>query len=78
MVVGLCPVGSGADHEPAERLIVSGQSFEDQLTSLVEDTFLSNGFIVERFTRVPYMWEGDAQNAYYILYDAVFLLKTLS
>lgn len=33
------------------------------------------GFKVEAVTRLPYLCEGDMYNDYYVLDDAVFVLK---
>jgi len=67
----------GNNHEPNQRLMVSGTTFEEQVISLIRDTFTPAGFEVERFTRLPYLCEGDLEHSYYILYDAVFLLRPL-
>ena len=37
--------------------------------------FRKAGFVIEAFTRLPYLCEGDMYNDYYVLDDAVFVLK---
>lgn len=39
------------------------------------DVFQSLGFEVEAVTRLPYLCEGDMYKDYYVLNDAVFVLK---
>lgn len=41
------------------------------------DVFHQVGFQVEAVTRLPYLCEGDMYNDYYVLDDAVFVLKAL-
>jgi len=55
-------------------LDISGETFEEQVnsTSLVME---SAGFEVERWTRLPYLCEGDLGQSYYWLDDVVFVLK---
>jgi len=43
--------------------------------SLVQDVFEPAGFTMERFSRVPYLCEGDMECSFYELDDAVFVLK---
>ena len=60
---------------PSEIITVNGSSWEEQTASLVSDVFRPAGYEVERFTRLPYLCEGDIYEDYYILDDAVFVLK---
>jgi len=64
-----------SDHNPNQHLHVSGKTFEEQLSSLVRDVLVPVGFEVERFTKLPYLSEGDLSHSYYVLYDAVFVLR---
>ena len=71
-----CVVRSGsANHSPLEKLNITGSTFEDQVMYLVEAVFRPAGFVVEAFTRLPYLCEGDLWHSFYILTDAVFVLK---
>jgi len=69
---------TASDHRPKQHLHVSGETFEEQLTSLVRDVLVPVGFEVERFTKLPYLSEGDIYHSYYVLYDAVFVLRSVS
>jgi len=54
---------------------VDGVSFEEQVNSLVKNIFRPNGLEVERWTKLPYLCEGDLELSFYWLFDAVFVLK---
>lgn len=45
------------------------------MTGLSTEVFQKVGFEVETVTRLPYLCEGDMYNDYYVLDDAVFVLK---
>ncbi|XP_024600028.1 methyltransferase-like protein 9 isoform X1 [Neophocaena asiaeorientalis asiaeorientalis] len=60
--------------KPSEILEIKGQNWEEQVNSLPE-VFRKAGFVIEAFTRLPYLCEGDMYNDYYVLDDAVFVLK---
>ena len=66
---------TASDHHPKQHLQVSGNTFEQQLASLIWDVLQPVGFEVERFTKLPYLSEGDMYHSYYVLYDAVFVLR---
>lgn len=61
--------------KPSEIITVNGSTWEEQVNSLVKDVFEPCGFTVEHFTRVPYLCEGDLYQDYYMLDDALFVLK---
>lgn len=61
--------------KPSEIITVNGSTWEEQVNSLVKDLFEPCGFTVEQFTRVPYLCEGDLYQDYYMLDDALFVLK---
>lgn len=61
---------------PREFISLSGSSWEEQVHSLVKDVFEPSGFTVELFTRVPYLCEGDLFRDFYVLDDALFVLKS--
>ncbi|XP_045462364.1 protein-L-histidine N-pros-methyltransferase [Harmonia axyridis] len=63
------------NHKPKELLPIIGASFEEQVTSVIEDVFHPSGFKVESWSRVPYLCEGDLRQSYYWLDDALFVLK---
>lgn len=60
---------------PKEHIRVEGKSWEDQVTQLNSDVFLKMGFELEAVTCLPYLCEGDMYRDYYMLDDAVFVLK---
>lgn len=64
----------GKWEKPAEIMQVNGTMWEEQVNSLA-DVFEEAGFAVETFTRLPYLCEGDMYNDYYVLDDAVFVLR---
>lgn len=64
--------------DPKERLIIKGKSIEEQIVSLHDDVFIPNGFEVVKFTRLPYLCEGDLHNDFFLLTDILFLLKTVN
>ncbi|XP_071824719.1 protein-L-histidine N-pros-methyltransferase-like [Apostichopus japonicus] len=69
-------VESGAAKiHPKERLSISGRTWENQVTSFIQVVAPENGFEVVRFTRLPYLCEGDLSVPFYHLIDAVFVLK---
>lgn len=65
----------GSWHRPKQHLKVKGKTWEEQVTELSNEVFRRMGFEVETVTRLPYLCEGDMYNDYYVLDDAVFVLK---
>lgn len=65
----------GRWQRPKEYLRVKGKTWEEQVTELSNEVFRKAGFEVEAVTRLPYLCEGDMYNDYYVLDDAVFVLK---
>ncbi|XP_066289434.1 protein-L-histidine N-pros-methyltransferase-like isoform X4 [Branchiostoma lanceolatum] len=61
--------------DPSEILPVEGKGWERQANSFVEQVLTPSGFEVETFSRLPYLCEGDLYHPYYILHDAVFVLR---
>lgn len=68
----------GRWQRPQERLRVKGKTWEEQVTSMTNDVFHEAGLEVEAVTRLPYLCEGDMYKDYYVLDDAVFVLKALA
>ncbi|XP_059834960.1 methyltransferase-like protein 9 [Hypanus sabinus] len=64
----------GKWERPSERLEVSGDTWEEQVSSFSRDVLDQAGFAIETFTRLPYLCEGDLYNEHYVLDDAVFVL----
>ncbi|XP_014668697.1 PREDICTED: methyltransferase-like protein 9 [Priapulus caudatus] len=64
------------DHTPSEFFHIEGRTFEEQVNSMVRNVFEPAGFVLERFTRVPYLCEGDLHQSIFWLDDALFLLRS--
>jgi len=64
-------------HRPKENLILSKTScsWEEQVSELAEVLFEENGFDVEGISRAPYFCDGDMVKPWYVLDDAIFVLK---
>lgn len=67
--------GGLPENRPEQRMPIQGTSFDEQVESFVSHVLNPSGFEVERWTRLPYLCEGDLRQAYYWLSDAVFVLK---
>lgn len=65
----------GKWQRPKEHVRLKGKTWEEQVTDLSMEVFQKVGFKVETVTRLPYLCEGDMYNDYYVLDDAVFVLK---
>lgn len=65
----------GRWQRPKEHLKMKGETWEEQVTELTNEVFRRAGFEVDAVTRLPYLCEGDMYNDYYVLDDAVFVLK---
>ncbi|XP_018007769.1 protein-L-histidine N-pros-methyltransferase [Hyalella azteca] len=66
-----------SDHLPKESLNISGASFEEQATSIITEVLPSLDYKVERWTKLPYMCEGDSTQSIYWLNDALFVARKL-
>jgi len=64
-------------HRPEENLIFTKTkcSWEEHVSELAELLFEKNGFQVEAISRVPYFCDGDLVKPWYVLDDAIFVLK---
>ena len=65
------------DHRPTEVLPIEGQTFEQQLLSFKDNVLQPNGFEIIKWTKLPYLCEGDLDLTFYWLYDVVLLLKPI-
>lgn len=61
--------------KPLEVFRVRGSTLEQQVESLYKDVMVPAGFILESWTRLPYLCEGDLEQAYYWLDDVVMVLR---
>jgi hypothetical protein len=55
-----------------------GTTFESAVRTLDEKVLTPEGWEIERWTRVPYLSQGDANAPYYVLSDALLVLKRRS
>jgi len=62
------------NNEPSEYIHINGNNFEEQVEHFFR-IFHQAGFEVEQFTRLPYLCEGDLKHSFYVLTDALFVLK---
>lgn len=60
---------------PEQRLPITGETFEEQVCSVIHNVFKPSGFNVLCWTKLPYLCEGDLSQDYYWLHDAVFILS---
>ena len=64
-----------SNNKPSQNIILNGYTFEEQVASFTKDVFEPAGFTVVKFTRLPYLCEGDMESSFYVLDDAVFVLR---
>ena len=60
---------------PSQALPICGKTIEAQIESLHDNIFKEAGLEVVKFTRLPYICEGDLHNDFFALNDIVFVLK---
>ncbi|KAL5466722.1 hypothetical protein EMCRGX_G030870 [Ephydatia muelleri] len=63
--------------KPSERLEISSGSWEEGVTALWKNVVAPLGFQPVALTRLPYLSEGDLTKEYYMLDNAVLILKKL-
>jgi len=62
-------------HAPSERLPINGPNFEAEIVNFVTKVLEPNGWELVKWTRLPYLCQGDIHQAYYWLDDAVFVIR---
>jgi hypothetical protein len=62
-------------HHPNESLEIEGDLPEEQINSLLLKIFQPMGFQLKKFTRLPYLCEGDIERSYYFLFDYLFVFE---
>ena len=60
---------------PQEYLSVQGCTPEEQINRLIKNLFEPLGFHVTKFSRLPYISEGDIERSYYFLFTYIFVLE---
>jgi SAM-dependent methyltransferase len=86
VVMPWCPfVERGTKKIPPRELLpmqggecCKGATFEASTQRLVENVLTPLGFTLERWTKLPYLSQGSVDSEYYVLHDAVFLLRKTS
>lgn len=68
---------NGKSTRPDNYLNVQGRTYADHVHHMIVNVFKPANFEVVRWTRLPYLCEGDMNNSAYYLPDAVFLLKPI-
>ncbi|CAL2050181.1 unnamed protein product [Caenorhabditis brenneri] len=68
---------SGKSTDPDKLMQIYGQTYSEQAHSMIVNVFQPAGFEVVRWTRLPYLCEGETHYPVYYLPDAVFLLKPI-
>jgi SAM-dependent methyltransferase len=53
------------------------QQVNNQIQDLIDLVFKPIGFLLVKWTRLPYLCEGNAYQSFYYLYDYVFILKNI-
>ncbi|XP_028392518.1 methyltransferase-like protein 9 [Dendronephthya gigantea] len=61
--------------KPTEKIPLRGKHWEEQAESFIKDVFIPAGFLVESFSKLPYLCEGDMYRDFYVLSDVVFVLR---
>lgn len=64
-------------HVPEDSIRLERGTFAQQVAEFADSVLAKAGLAVVRWTRLPYLCEGDAWRSYYLLYDAVFLLRPM-
>ncbi|XP_057291142.1 protein-L-histidine N-pros-methyltransferase-like [Hydractinia symbiolongicarpus] len=67
---------SGVTFGPSSEVLpICGKTIEEQVVSLHDEVFPQAGLEVVKFTRLPYLCEGDLHRDFFVLNDIVFVLK---
>lgn len=61
--------------KPTEFLAIHSKSTEDQINQMMSSVFTPSGFELVKFSRVPYLCEGDLTTSFYVLHDIIFVLR---
>ncbi|EEB12571.1 possible cgi-81 protein, putative [Pediculus humanus corporis] len=57
------------NHSPSQVLDVNGNTFEHQVCSMVKNVLEPVGYEIIKWTKLPYLCEGDLRQSYYWLDD---------
>lgn len=65
------------NHQPNESIRINGRQPEEQINELISTVFQPLGFHLRKFTRLPYLCEGDMEQSYYFLSDYIFIFDVI-
>lgn len=51
------------------------KGWENSVNAIYDELFQPLGFVVERIAKLPYLSEGNSRKSYYVLDDAIFVLR---
>lgn len=68
-------IGANKSHEPDEAIPIGDDSFEAEVTNFIDKVLVPQGWELIKWTRLPYLCEGDIQQAFYWLDDALFVIR---
>jgi len=68
-------VESVPDHKPSEKIVVGGDTFEEQVVSIIKKIEEFGNLDLVSWSRVPYLCEGDLSRPLYHLNNAIMLFK---
>jgi len=72
-----CYVENGRSYDKPEEKIDLGRhsTFEEYSNIFYNEVLSKCGYLIESYSKVPYLSEGDLDNDYYILPNAIFVLS---
>lgn len=68
----------GQQTKPFEPIELNGRTIEEQIGEFVETVLKPQKFRIIRWTRLPYLCQGDMHQSFYVLNDIVFLLEAIA
>jgi len=68
----------GQQTKPFEPIELNGLTVEEQIYEFAENVLKPQKFQIIRWTRLPYLCQGDMHQSFYVLNDIVFLLEAIA
>lgn len=65
------------DSETCEKITCPMSRIASQIDYLVESVFKPIGFELVRFTKLPYLCEGNLHQSFFYMFDYVFVFKSV-
>ncbi|GAB6030663.1 hypothetical protein CHUAL_007519 [Chamberlinius hualienensis] len=69
--------GHNGTNLPIERMNVTGVKFEEQVNTFYENVLKPLNLEIVRWTKLPYLCEGNLHQSFYWLTDAVFIIRQI-